>query len=485
MNAISTLQRYFDSGYPVIAVETLEEKRLLQECKKNRLADKIFSIAAAGGLFNESGSTPVPVPNSETYPKAFEYIAKMDETVLMVYDFQHMVSAAVSYRPLIRIMDVCKARGTTVCLVGPLWKLPEELKHLVPIVRSNLPGTDELETALNAVLKATQKTVPGPHRITLLSAARGLILEQAENAFALSAKDGFDYRIVENEKMNLVRSDYMSVENPKEESLLAGLGQLKAYIREEVLPSKDDIQLQVRGLCLIGVPGTGKSLSARVIASLLRWPLVRFDIAAAKGSLVGQSEANMRKALQTADAISPCVLWLDEIEKAVGGHSSSAATDGGTTLAMVGTLLTWMQEHRTQVLVVATCNDHLKLPSEMLRARRFDEKFFLDLPSYKEREEVATIHLTRLKCDVMFAEMIADMTNEWTPAEIEQLIISGARRTARTLSTEVLTRCSNEIIPISKSGSIQELRDWASKNLRRANTFEEVKTGRKMRGSVQ
>lgn len=480
MRVDEVLQSYFDCGYPAVAVETLEERRLLQECKLNKLGEKMFSIAASGGLLDEIGLNPREIDKASNFTKAFEYMAKQEEAILMVYDFQHMVTSPMNYRPLIRVMDALKARGTMVVLVGPIWKLPEELKHMIPVIRAELPTVEELEIPLNSVIKSSGKDVP--HKSTLLSAARGLTLEQAENAFALSARKGFDYTVVEREKMQLVRSDYMSVEAPKDITMLAGLGQLKSYVMDEILPSKDDIQLQVRGICLIGVPGTGKSLSAKVISSLTKWPLVRFDISAAKGSLVGQSEANIRKALQTADAIAPCVLWLDELEKAVGGYSSSGHTDGGTTLSMVGTLLTWMQEHKTSVLTVATCNDHTKLPIEMLRAGRFDEKFFLDLPSLREREEVAAIHLKALGCETMLADSVAELTDEWTPAEIEQLIKSAARRTNRKIDIEMLTRCSNEIIPISRTAGIKELREWAANNLRRANTvIEEVAPGRKMR----
>ena len=484
MKADEIIQDYFDAGYPVVAVETLEEKRLLQECKARQMADKIFSIAAVGGLLNESGNTATVADANSNFPKAFDQVSKHEETLLMVYDFQYMVHTPTSYRPLIRVMDACKSRGTMIILVAPVWKLPEELKHLVPVIQTDLPSMEELEIPLTAILNAgeTKKNLPVSHKRNLLESSRGLTLEQAENVFALSSRKDFDRMVVEGEKMKLVRSEYMSVEKPKDPKLLAGLEELKRYIMEEVLTSKDDPQLQVRGIALIGVPGTGKSLSARVIAALLGWPLVRFDISAAKGSLVGQSEANMRKALATADAISPCVLWLDEVEKAVGGHSSSSHTDGGTTLSMVGTLLTWMQEHTTSVLTVATCNDHLKLPTEMLRAGRFDEKFFLDLPSRKEREAVAKVHLEILKCDVNFADTVAEMCADWTPAEMEQLIKSAARRTGRKLTIAMLERCANEIIPISKSSQIQQLRDWASTNLRRANSLEEVATGRKVRG---
>jgi SpoVK/Ycf46/Vps4 family AAA+-type ATPase len=165
---------------------------------------------------------------------------------------------------------------------------------------------------------------------------------------------------------------------------------------------------------------------------------------------------------------------MDEIEKAVGGHSSSGHTDGGVTLGMLGTVLTWMQEHESPVTVIATCNDYSKLPAELTRAGRFDERFFLDLPSQSEREGVALVHLERLRCSVSFADAISAMTNEWTPAEIEQLVKSAARRTKRELNLQVLESCAKEIIPISKSSNLQQMREWAATNLRKANDLDTV-----------
>jgi hypothetical protein len=475
----SILTSYFEAGYPAVAIETAEEKRLLNDLKASGISEKIFSIAATGGIIDEKRN--VVSDSNGNYPKAFKHLASLEESILVVYDFQHMVSAPTSYRPLIQYMAMIKSKGCMVILVAPIWKLPEELKHMIPVIRIELPTAEELEAPLKVVLDATGTKLPNPEDFT--SAARGLTVEQAENVFALCAGQDFSRSLVEREKMRLVRSEYMSVEKPRDPSFLAGLGQLKSYIRDEVLMAKEQDDLMVRGICLVGVPGTGKSLSARVIAALLEWPLVRFDISAAKGSLVGQSESNIRKALSTADSIAPCVLWLDEIEKAVGGHSSSAATDGGTTLAMVGTLLTWMQEHTSPVLVVATCNDYSKLPAEMTRAGRFDERFFLDLPSRHEREEIARVHLKLLKCNEDLADMVAEITDNWTGAEIEQLIKSAARQTNRNFGLEKLEDCKKQIIPISKTAGIQSLREWADKNLRPANDLEEMPApgSRKMR----
>lgn len=477
------LAQYNDAGYPVIAVETAEESRLISYFLTHWDKAVVMSIAATGGLINLR--TNKEVDAAAKYPDAFKKFAGQNESFLLVFDFQHMINGAVSYRPLLQIMPQVKSRGSMIILVSPTWTMPNELKHEIPVISVPLPTVDELKGPLTVVSEASSTTVTPEKEEELLSAARGLTLSEAENVFALaSLQEAFPKSVVEREKMRLVRAEYLSVETPRPVSSLGGLGQLKDYILHEVLPAQKDDQLRVKGILLVGVPGTGKSLAARIISALLEWPLIRFDMSAAKGSLVGQSEARVRHALSTADAISPCVLWLDEIEKSVGGYASSSATDGGTTSGMVGTLLTWSQEHSSPVLMVATCNDFSKLPPELTRAGRFDEKFFLDLPTEKERKEIANVHLTSIGCKTNWDDTVAEITPDWTGAEIRQLVLSTARRTNREITLESLERGSRDIIPISKGANIKALREWAKDNLRRANDEDapEPVATRKVRG---
>lgn len=195
----------------------------------------------------------------------------------------------------------------------------------------------------------------------------------------------------------------------------------------------------------------------------------------------------MRAALQLAEAVSPCVLFLDEVEKAVGGYASSAQSDSGVTLGMVGLLLGWLQEHKAQIITVATCNDYAKLPAELTRAGRFDERFFVDLPSRAEREQISEIHLEKLGCvgdrDI-FSLHIAALSEGWTGAEIEQLCKSAARRGLRHLSEDLIQTCAADIKPLSRvrAAEIASLREWGRAQLRVANTAEvEIKIGRKLR----
>jgi len=221
-----------------------------------------------------------------------------------------------------------------------------------------------------------------------------------------------------------------------------------------------------KGILLVGLPGAGKSLSAKVIASVLDVWLIRLDISALKGSLVGESERKMREALAQIDAVSPCVVWIDEIEKMLGGVQSSNRTDGGTTASMFGYLLTWMQESKTRKYIVATCNDisDLLQISQGALIRRFDDVFFVDLPSLEERKEIVEIMNARYKTRI-FSE-IAQSMDGWTGAEIEKFHIASIY--------DGTQEAFENIHPIFKQNEtlIEKARNWAKMNARLANTTD-------------
>ena len=478
---IDMIRQYSDAGYPAIAIETYEEARIIKAVSE-MFPDRPLSTVDARQKITDLRTRK---QTDGPFPAAFTATSQRDEAILIALDFRHVVNSPAGYRPLLAALPGAKAHHALIILIGPSWSLPEELKHEIPVLQIPLPSQAEhsgplsvIEESVNASRTEAKKPpldLTEERRHALTAAARGLTLAEAENAFALAASsNGFTPALVEREKMRLVRSECLTVEAPADPASLAGLDRLKEYIRAEMKLDPTDPDLMSRGILLVGVPGTGKSLTARIIAAMLGIPLIRLDVGAAKGSLVGQSEGNMRAALRTADAVAPAVLWLDEVEKGVGGYASSSQTDGGTTLAMVGTLLTWMQEHTTPVIVVATCNDFSKLPPELTRAGRFDERFFLDLPTTPEREAIAAVHIARLKCAISAADQatIPALTADWTGAEIEQLIKSSARRTARKLDAATLKAAAAEIIPISRTANVQELRKWAGEHLRRANGDE-------------
>jgi ATP-dependent 26S proteasome regulatory subunit len=486
-NTQITIADYANAGYSAIAIATADEDRSIANVVRmlDYKAD-IVKIAATGGLID--ARTNIPLNDKAAYNSALSLAASKDDAVLILLDYQHIIRNAAAYRSLRDALIAAKPRGTMIVLIAPSWNLPPEIQHDIPVISDSLPSREELSHALDTCLKATAAVeLTDATRAAILNSASGLTLGEAEGAMAL-AYDGTTYQPsrVADEKMKLVRqSGYLEVSAPANINDLGGLDGLRSYISAEVLPTFDDPELRVRGLMLVGVPGTGKSLAARVTGAMLNIPVLRCDIASLKGSLVGQSEQQMRAMLKLAEAVSPCVLYLDEIEKAVGGFASSAQSDGGTTLGMVGALLTWLQEHTSPIITIATCNDYSKLPAELTRAGRFDERFFVDLPSKQERYEIAAVHLARYNANGPCATAAAELSEAFTGAEIEELVRSTARRTRRNITPDALAEAAPFIRPISRvrADEINRLREWGKANLRIANTQDApAATGRKITG---
>jgi SpoVK/Ycf46/Vps4 family AAA+-type ATPase len=231
-----------------------------------------------------------------------------------------------------------------------------------------------------------------------------------------------------------------------------------------------------KGLLLVGVQGCGKSLTAKAVASLWKLPLLRLDVGNLFGSYIGTSEENMRKAIKIAESLSPAILWLDEIEKGFSGVASSGMSDGGTTARVFATFLTWLQEKTKPVFVVATANAIDQLPPEMLRKGRFDEIFFIDLPTCTERESIIDIHLKKRRREPKrFAiERLARACEGFSGAEIEQAIISSlydAFAQKRDITTEDIERAFAETVPLSTmmSEQVEAFRSWASDRARPAS----------------
>lgn len=484
MNAFEYIRKYCQAGYAAVAVETWEEDRLVRDTLAMWERGVIYRMGAGtalrdvrrgGAVRRAERDEDVIVPAGKAhYAGAMDRAIAAGEGILFLSDIQHFIQEPAIARALLDRMAMFKLRRVTVVMMAPSWRLPDDLKHSVPVQSIPLPTEEELNVSLQAALDApsTKQRVNDEQRRQLLIAAKGLTLEEAEDAYASAVCfPNMPIEVVEQEKMKLVRSQCTTHEKPLPLEMFGGYGGLKQYIEEEVLPVKDDPQLRVRGILLLGPPGCGKSTACRMIASKVGWPLIRLDIPAAKGSLVGQSESNLRQAFARIRAVGNCVVWADEMEKAVGGYVASAASDAGVTLGMVGTLLTELQEQK-DALYVVTVNDFSKLPPELARAGRIDERFFMDHPVTSERTAIAEIHLARLGLDAELASVIAEMTDKWTGAEIEQLIKSAARRTMRGVTREALAEAKAKIVPAHRYSDVEELRKWARERVRWANDAE-------------
>ena len=289
-------------------------------------------------------------------------------------------------------------------IITPATRVPQELLDEAVPLDFALPTADEIQDVLDALLQTQGLRVDLTQagKVRLVHAALGLTRSQCQRVFSKAivgdgVLDDRDIDLVTQEKKQVIRESealefYSATETPDN---VGGLGQLKHWLnlRERAFsPEARAYGLPApKGVALIGIPGTGKSLTAKMIASAWHQPLLRMDVGALFGSLVGESEERVRTALRLAEGIAPCVLWIDELDKsfAQGGN------DGGTSQRVFGTILTWMQDKSAPVFVVATANDVAALPPELLRRGRFDEIFFLDLPTTEERHEILSVHLAK------------------------------------------------------------------------------------------
>lgn len=382
--------------------------------------------------------------------------------------------------------------------------LKQELEKEMPILDLPLPNIDTLRIILESVAE-DRFSLPA-NRVNptkrLIESAKGLTAMEAELAFAKAAAQNGqltenEIDIINAEKEQIIRkSGILEFFQPSESmASVGGLDQLKEWFNQRggaFTQEAAEFGLQPpKGVMLLGIPGCGKSLTAKAAAALWRFPLIRFDLGKVFGGIVGESERNIREALRVAEAVSPCILWIDEIEKGLSGSQSSGQTDGGVTSRVFGTFLTWMQEKTAPVFVLATSNNIAQLPPEMLRKGRFDEIFFCDLPSEKIRRDIFKIHLSTHNEDILDQfdlERLAKDSPLFSGAEIEQAVKDGmftAFSQKRRLSESDIDSAIRSTYPLAKTmrEGIRDMREWASSRARMASSGDpesvEKKAGEK------
>jgi SpoVK/Ycf46/Vps4 family AAA+-type ATPase len=368
----------------------------------------------------------------------------------------------------------------------------------VTVLDLPLPGADELGATLDEYVARAAKSLgvrvalQDGEREALVRAAQGLTLTELANALARAiVRDGaVDARTVgalHEEKRQIVRKSPALEYVPAGQALgdIGGVEALKRWLESRASAFTERARrygLPVpRGLLLVGVQGAGKSLCARCAAGQWALPLLRLDVGAVFSGLVGSSEANLRHAVALAEALSPCVLWIDEIEKGFAGADRGGAADGGTAARVFGSLLVWLQEKQAPVFVIATANSIEALPAELLRKGRFDEVFFVDLPSAAERLEILRIHLEKRRRDArgFDLETLAEAADGCSGAELEQAVIAGmfyAFQDDRKLETHDVLRALRETVPLSRTMGEQAdaLRAWAQGRARPASSAPTV-----------
>jgi ATP-dependent 26S proteasome regulatory subunit len=494
------LETLIRAGAKVVEIASFEWERVhgFTNYVSEILGIAWYSWSSVSGLrIWEQGKLKVINPDCTTLAAVLEYYLNNESDMLLVLEDFHPYSEVgypvnVRYiREMMRPQNYSGSYKKAIILSAPSKFVPEELSKELPVIEVELPDRSIIEVIAHTVVEEySDYCIESEITPKLLESALGLTVMEARLAFAkaiITNRKLTDEEIplIISEKEQIIKkSGLLEYFHPKEYlTNVGGLENLKDWIRKRGNAYSDDARAYglntPRGVLLLGVPGCGKSLTAKAIANEWQFPLLRFDLGKVFSGFVGESERNIRYALDVAKTISPCVLWIDEIEKGLSGTQSTCKADGGTSARVFGTLLTWMQEKEDPVFVVATANDISSLPPELLRKGRFDEIFFVDLPTAMERENIFRIHLENKNRDIKTLNLdinkLVKNTEGFSGAEIEEVInealFNAYANGQDDLKMENLMECIYTTSPLSKTmaETISNLRKWAKERARLAS----------------
>jgi hypothetical protein len=393
--------------------------------------------------------------------RAVNSLAVSDSAALLVLvNFHRFINSAEVVQALARQITSGKQNRTFVVIVSPIVQIPSELEKQIVVLEHDLPDREQLGEIARGIATEAGELPTGDEQTAVLDAAAGLTRYEAESAFSLSlVRDGAirPRSIWELKSQMLKKSGLLSLYRGSERfDDLGGLDALKSFcsraLRRQGHP---DPLKRPRGVLLLGVPGTGKSAFAKSLGNETGRPTLMMDIGRLLGSLVGQSESNLRQSLRIADAMAPSILYMDEVEKALSGVESSGQTDSGVSARMFGAFLTWLNDHTSDVFVIATCNNIAHLPPAFSRAERFDGVFFLDLPDAGQRRAIWDLYIERFG---LSADQTMPTDADFTGAEIKACC-----RLAALLDVPLI-EASQNVVPVSRTAgeSVRELRQWAN-----------------------
>jgi SpoVK/Ycf46/Vps4 family AAA+-type ATPase len=480
--------------YPLIYLVTPEEERAEQAISKiaqeHSEYRRVYVWTVTHGIVEYGQSRQMTQHNTVSPEAAIEWTVRQKDPGIYIFkDLHPFVEGPVITRWLRDAIASFKGTEKAIILMSPVQTIPIELEKEVVVLDYPLPNLSELNQVLSASLKKTRGSrLTTETREKLLKAALGLTKDEAEKVYRKAqVKAGRlteeEVDIVLSEKKQLIRRNGILEYIEEDETIdsVGGLEELKRWLKQRANAFTERAREyglpQPKGMLILGVPGCGKSLIAKTTSRLWGLPLLRLDMGRVyDGSTVGRSEANLRSALKTAESISPAILFIDELDKAFAGGAGSGDSDGGTSSRIFGSFLTWMQEKKSPVFVMATANRVERLPGEFLRKGRFDEIFFVDLPSSTEREDIFKIHLTKRRSDIdrFDLEQLTKVSDGFSGAEIEQAIIAAmydAFAQDREFTQLDIIAAIKSTLPLSRTMTEQvtALRDWARQRARPAS----------------
>ncbi len=476
---VDQLDLLIRSRTPILWIRSLEEERVeaLLEQVAERLGgrtllrwDFISGLSGAPNLQGQAVRQPLAALDG------LEGVASEQGAILLLKDFHRYADDPGICRRLRNLASRLRRVPHTLVISAPDWRLPQELEDSITLLELPLPEAGEIGQLLKAIGVASGQPLEAAVLEQLSAACHGLseqrVRQLAARALARRGQLGTDdlAEVLEEKRQAIARSELLEY-CPTEATPadIGGLEALKHWLDQRHRAFSEEAQRYglplPRGVLLVGPQGTGKSLTAKAIAHSWSMPLLRLDVGRLFAGLVGASEARTRDMIQRAEAMAPCVLWIDEIDKGFGGDGRS---DGGTSQRVLASLLTWMAEKTSAVFVVATANAVERLPAELMRKGRFDEIFLLELPDAGERRAILDLQLRRRRPDhAIPLEVLVDRTAEFSGAELEQTVIEAmhlAFGEGRELGEADLIAAASQVVPLARTAreQLEVLRAWAS-----------------------
>lgn len=501
MKLKNKLARYLDAGFPILYINTFEETKTMEVVRQ--VADRrniyIWSMASGYGEYSAKTEEWLKPMEKDDFSHLNFVLdmkltneAELNNSLFVIKDAHNVLEDAHVVAGLKEIaIKISNGLECCVILISPVIKIPVELEKFITILESDHQEDEDISNIINKFVKVNMMPELEPKFLEELTIAfKGLSEFEIQNLLALAVADDAELTkkdlklIFEQKKQMILKSGTLEMIPIKEKiEDIGGLENLKAWLglKAKVIQNPNQAKAfgvdMPKGVLIAGVPGCGKSLCAKAAASLFEVPILRLDIGKLMGKYLGESETNLRKAINLAEAISPCVLWIDELEKAFAGIGG----DGGheVTTRLFGSFLTWMQEKTSTTFVVATANDITKLPPELLRKGRFDEIFFVGLPNADERRKIFEIHIKKRR-PMDFASIdinrLVSKTEGYSGADIEGVVKEGVERAfsygKTSLTTEEILSAinnTNSLSVIMKESLEKMTKEYENRKLKNAS----------------
>jgi SpoVK/Ycf46/Vps4 family AAA+-type ATPase len=481
MNFLNEFILLLKARYSIIYIATSEEERieyLLKYCAKKYVVRTYYSWDFIEGYQGNPNDTGFAARNPLEALDLIDKLTPETAALFVLKDYDNFLKDFSVVRKLKNLSRSLKTQPKNIIILSSEVNIPDSLKEFITLLEFPLPSYTEILEELNRLLSSLQQEIEPSTLNNIATACQGLSLERIRRVLSkIIAKygeiDESSPDLVLEEKKQIIQQTQLLefCLNDKNISDLGGLDNFKDWLKlREKAFSPEAVKYGLpypKGLLLVGVQGTGKSIAAKIIAHEWQLPLLRLDFGRLFASLIGQSEQRVRKMIEIAEALSPCVLWVDEIDKAFAGAQSSG--DSGTTSRVLATFITWLSEKTSPVFVVATANNIEFIPPEILRKGRFDEMFFLNLPTREEREAIFEVHLKKSRPDSINQfkiPLLGQLSKEFSGAEIEQVVIEAMRigfNANREFNNEDVLIAIQNLVPLArtKSKELDQLKAWS------------------------